>query len=148
MGGSIAIYALAQLPDKSAVNGLISISAFSDYHQITRDALGGHWLTRLLRWPLSFAISNRYRPVDVIGKLSPIPVFILHSKADEIVSEQHAQQLFDAAGPPKFQGELEGTHNQVLALKRNHERLLEILETLNRRANSTTVAGVSGYRGR
>jgi fermentation-respiration switch protein FrsA (DUF1100 family) len=135
MGGSIAVHALAQLPDKSAINGLITISAFSDYRLITRDALASHWLTRPLRWPLSFAVSNRYRPVDAIGKLSPIPVFIMHSDADEIVPAYHAQQLFDSAGSPRFREQLEGAHNQVLMLKGNRDRLLDILGMLNRRAD-------------
>ena len=132
MGGSIAIYAFAQLSSKSDINGLITVSAFSDYHLITRDALAGHWLTRPLRWPLSFVVSNRYRPLNAIGKLSPIPVFVMHSEADEIVPAYHAQQLFDSAGLPRFLEDLQGTHNQVLTLSRNHERLLEILMRLNR----------------
>jgi alpha-beta hydrolase superfamily lysophospholipase len=142
MGGSIAIYALAHLPDKLGVNGLIAISAFSDYHQITRDALASHWLTRPLRWPLSFTVSNRYRPVDAIGKLSPIPVFVLHSEADEIIPKYHAQQLFDSARPPRYQKKLEGTHNEVLALSRNHDRLLEILGALNPTADISTMNGL------
>jgi alpha-beta hydrolase superfamily lysophospholipase len=131
MGGSIAIYALAQLPDKSPIKGLITLSAFSDYHLITRDALANHWLTRPLRWPLSFLVSNRYRPLDAIGKLSPIPVFIMHSAADEIIPVYHGQQLFDSAGPPRFYVELQGAHNQVLTLRQNHQRLLKILDTLH-----------------
>lgn len=142
MGGSIAIYALAQLPDKYGINGLITIGAFSDYRLITRDALARHWLTRPLRWPLSFLVSNRYRPVDAIGQLSPIPVFVMHSEIDEIVPAYHGQQLFDSAGSPRFHEELQGTHNQVLALSQNHERLLEILEALNQPAESTTMDGV------
>jgi fermentation-respiration switch protein FrsA (DUF1100 family) len=143
MGGSIAIYALAQLSDKSGFNGLITISAFSDYHLITRDALASHWLTRPMRWPLSFTVSNRYRPVDAIRKLSPIPVFVMHSEADEIIPTYHAQQLFDSARPPRFHEELQGTHNQVLTLSQNHARLLEVLETLNLPADSTTMNNVS-----
>jgi hypothetical protein len=142
MGGSVAIYALAALPDRSGINGLITISAFSDYHLITRDALASHWLTRLLRWPLSFTVSNRYRPLDAIGKLSPVPVFVLYSEADEIVSTEHAQQLFESACPPRFLEALEGTHNRVLALRENRERLLEILGTLNQSAESATLAGI------
>jgi fermentation-respiration switch protein FrsA (DUF1100 family) len=131
MGGSIAIYALAQLPDKSGIKGLITVSAFSDYHLITRDALANHWLTQPLRWPLSFLISNRYQPADAIGKLSPIPVFIIHSEADDVVPAYHAKYLFDLAGLPRFYEQLPGAHNQVLTLRQNHERFLEILNTLH-----------------
>lgn len=131
MGGSIAIYALAQLSDKSGINGLVTLSAFSDYHLITRDALVNHWLTRPLRWPLSFLVSNRYRPVAAIGQLSPMPVFIMHSKNDEIIPVYHGRHLFDAAGPPRFYRALEGAHNQALSLNQNHERLLDILNRLH-----------------
>lgn len=132
LGGSIAISALARLPDRSGINGLIAISAFSDYRQITRDALASHWLTRALRWPLSLTVSNRYRPADAIGALSPLPVFLLYSEADEIVSAAHARQLYEAAAPPRFLVELQGGHNRMLALPENHERLLQILDLLNR----------------
>lgn len=137
IGGSIAIAALARLEDKSGINGLITISAFSDYHLIVRDALAGYWLTRPLRWPLSFTVSNRYRPADSIGKLSPIPVFIMHADADEIIPAYHAQQLFDAAGPPRFHAQLQGGHNEVLALPDNQGRLIKILDALNRMQGST-----------
>lgn len=131
MGGSIAIYALAQLPDKSDIKALITLSAFSDYRRVTRDALADNWLTRPLRWPLSLLVSNRYRPLDAIGDLSPLPVFIMHAGKDEIIPAHHGQQLYDAAGPPRCYEALQGTHNRVLALRQNQERLLEILDGLN-----------------
>jgi len=131
LGGSIAIAALAELPDRSGINGLISISAFSDYHLIARDALAGHWLTRALRWPLSFTISNRYRPADAISELAPIPVYILQADADEIIPAHHAQQLYEAAGSPRYRGALRGHHNEVLNEPDNQVRLLGILISLN-----------------
>lgn len=145
MGGSIAIYALAQLSDKSGINGLITVSAFSDYRLITRDALASNWLTKPLSWPLSFLVSNRYSPVDTIRKLSPIPIFIMHGEADEIVPAYHAQQLYDSAGLPRFHAILQGTHNQVLTLSQNQERLLEILKSFNHPADSTTMNDVFIY---
>jgi alpha-beta hydrolase superfamily lysophospholipase len=131
MGGSIAISALAMLADKTGINGLITISAFSDYHQVARDALAGYWLTRPLRWPLSFTISNRYRPADTIRQLSPVPVYIMQADADEIIPAYHAQQLFDAAATPKYLGQLAGGHNEVLSKPDNQQRLTEILQALN-----------------
>lgn len=130
MGGSIAIYALAKLPDRHAIDALVSVDAFADYRQVTRDALSRHWLTRLLRWPLSLTISNRYRPADYIGRLSPLPVFILHSVNDEIIPLEHARILYEAAGAPRYLYYLHGSHNQVLALDGNRRQLLAILDGL------------------
>jgi alpha-beta hydrolase superfamily lysophospholipase len=145
MGGSIAIYALAELPDRHGLNALVSVDAFGDYRQITRDALSGHWLTWAFQWPLSLTISNRYRPADYIGRLSPLPVFILHSEDDKIVPAAHADTLFQAAGQPRFRLYLRGGHNQILALGANRELLLEVLAGLNTPSHAP-VAQAVGYR--
>jgi len=131
MGGSIAIYALAQLPDRHGINALVSVDAFADYRQVTRDALSGHWLTWAFQWPLSLTISNRYRPADYIGRLSPLPVYILHSADDEIIPPEHAELLFQAAGRPRYRYYLRGGHNQILALSPNRKQLLEILDAVD-----------------
>jgi fermentation-respiration switch protein FrsA (DUF1100 family) len=141
MGGSVAIYALAQLADRDGVNALVSVDAFSDYRRITRDTLSGHWLTWAFQWPLSLTISNRYRPADYIGELSPLPVFILHSEDDEIIPVAHADALYLAAGPPRFRYYLRGGHNRILALGANREQLLEILADLNTPPGATVAAG-------
>ena len=137
MGGSIAIHALAQLPDRHEIDALVCVDAFADYRRVTRDALSAHWLTWAFQWPLSLTIDNRYRPADYIGALAPLPVFILHSKDDEIIPPEHADVLFQAAGQPRYRYELQGTHNQVLGLKQNQTLLLEILDRVSRTTDGT-----------
>jgi len=66
-GASLAIYATARFLEKQKLNGLISMSAFSDYREISRDALSRHWFSWLFKWPLSLTINNRYRSVAVIS---------------------------------------------------------------------------------
>jgi alpha-beta hydrolase superfamily lysophospholipase len=127
LGGSLAITATARLDDKLKVTALITANAFSDYRQVTRDVLSQHWLTRLIRWPLSLSISNRYRPLDVIKDISPVPVYILHSDADKIIPAHHADALYTAASQPKYRVNTVGGHNQNFALPENRKLLLEIL---------------------
>jgi pimeloyl-ACP methyl ester carboxylesterase len=40
-------------------------------------------------------------PEDVVGKISPVPLVIVHGRNDHLFSEDHAHRLFDAAGEPK-----------------------------------------------
>jgi len=40
-------------------------------------------------------------PEDVIGKVAPIPVTIVHGRNDHLFSEDHAHRLFEAAAEPK-----------------------------------------------
>ena len=40
-------------------------------------------------------------PEDVIGKIAPTPVVIVHGTDDRLFPPEHARRLFDAAGDPK-----------------------------------------------
>ena len=40
-------------------------------------------------------------PEDVVGKISPVPLAIVHGRNDHLFSEDHAHRLFAAAGEPK-----------------------------------------------
>jgi pimeloyl-ACP methyl ester carboxylesterase len=40
-------------------------------------------------------------PEDVVGKIAPVPVVIVHGRNDHLFSEDHAHRLFEAAGDPK-----------------------------------------------
>jgi fermentation-respiration switch protein FrsA (DUF1100 family) len=40
-------------------------------------------------------------PEEVVGKISPVPIVIVHGRNDHLFSEDHAHRLFAAAGEPK-----------------------------------------------
>ena len=40
-------------------------------------------------------------PEEVIGKIAPTPVIIVHGTDDKLFPPSHAQRLYDAAGEPK-----------------------------------------------
>src|SRR6188508_1311287 len=40
-------------------------------------------------------------PEEVVGKISPVPLAIVHGRDDHLFSEDHAHRLFAAAGEPK-----------------------------------------------
>ena len=41
------------------------------------------------------------RPIDVVKKIGPRPLFIIHCAADTVVPPSHSRMLFDAAAEPK-----------------------------------------------
>jgi len=132
LGGAMAIYAVAHSEYKNRIKALITIEAFSDYHDVTQDVLSKSWLFWLFQWPLSFTVDNSYRPLDSIGLISPVPVAIIHSKSDEMIPMYHAERLFAAAKEPKTFLLINSNHSNVLISKENRQVLFDYLKTLKR----------------
>jgi fermentation-respiration switch protein FrsA (DUF1100 family) len=44
---------------------------------------------------------NGIRPMDVIGRISPRPILIIHGLADKVIPVDHSKRNFAAAGEPK-----------------------------------------------
>jgi fermentation-respiration switch protein FrsA (DUF1100 family) len=101
LGGAVAVYAVAITRYRQHIKALIIDSAFSSYRRIAREKLDGFILTWPFQYPLSLLFNNTYSPEKWIGKVSPVPLLILHGERDTIVPVHHAETLFDAAGPPK-----------------------------------------------
>lgn len=127
MGGALAINAVAGYNNKKRILTLVTVEAFSDYQDITQDVLARNWLTWLIQWPLSLTINNSYSPVDVIAKVSPVPLLIMHSRDDVLVSLEHAMILYEAASNPKQFIEISGDHSHVFDFEVNRSLLLEYL---------------------
>jgi len=101
IGGAIAVYTVANFPHKERIAALVIDSAFSSYRRIAREKLADFFLTWPLQYPLSFLFNNAYSPEKWIGRVSPVPLLILHGERDTIVPVHHAETLFDAARPSK-----------------------------------------------
>ena len=97
LGASMSIYSVAHSRYRDRIEALITIEAFSDYHDVTQDVLSKSWLFWLFQWPLSFTVDNTYQPLAAIALVSPIPVFIMHSESDEMIDMYHANRLYEAA---------------------------------------------------
>ncbi|NOZ54013.1 MAG: alpha/beta hydrolase [Gammaproteobacteria bacterium] len=131
LGASMSTQAVVNSQQQNRIKALILVSAFSDYQSIAREFLDKHWLTWALQWPLSFTINNDYRPLNVIGLISPIPILIMHSKNDEMISYQHAELLFSYANEPKQLIDLDGGHNDWSHYETNRKKLIQYLTELN-----------------
>ncbi len=128
LGGSLSIYSVAHSAHRDRIAALVSVSAFSDYHDIAQDALAKSWVFWLFQWPLSKTIDNSYSPVEAIDRMAPVPVYIMHSEADEIIPFYHAQRLYEAAGDPKQLIILDGGHNVTFGIDSNRQALMRVLD--------------------
>ncbi len=131
IGAAISSYAVAHSEYRNHVDALIVESGFSSYRLIVREKLGDFWLTWPLQYPLSWTVSDRYKPIDAIPLITPIPLLLVYSEEDFIVPAHHGEQLFDAANEPKQLWRVpNGRHISVFARPEERQRLLDYLDSI------------------
>ena len=107
LGGSVTILAAARDPRIKAV---VDDCGFADASGVV-DTAFTYFLglpafpfapvtVKIAEWRTGQRIS-RVRPVDVIGRISPRPIFIIHGLADPAIPPVHSERNFAAAGEPK-----------------------------------------------
>lgn len=101
IGGAVAVYTVANDPEKDAIRALVVDSAFSSYRRIAREKMAGICCTWPFQYPGSLLFSDTYSPEKWIPRVSPVPVLIMHGKWDPVVPVHHAMRLYDAARKPK-----------------------------------------------
>jgi len=101
LGGSIAVYTVVHSPRKDRIRALVIDSAFSSYRRIAREKMNDIWITWPFQYPFSWTMTDNNSAEKWIGKVSPVPVLILHGLDDPIVPTHHGRMLFDAARQPK-----------------------------------------------
>ena len=109
-GGAIAIAASARREDVSAVATIGTYASFTFGGLMTdpRRLLQTMRNTGIVHDPAFppdldawWAEFTEYAPEEVVGKIAPRPVLIMHGDSDDVVSYPHAERLFVAAGEPK-----------------------------------------------
>lgn len=113
MGGSVVLRHAAL---HGGVDGVISVSALSRwYYKDTKPMQRVHWAieTRLGRLVARRALRTRISPlgwpaddlpespVEVVPRISPIPVLFVHGDSDHYFPVEHPEALYDAANEPK-----------------------------------------------
>jgi pimeloyl-ACP methyl ester carboxylesterase len=116
MGGSVVLRHAALLrPDAGmGVDAVVSVSAVSRwFYRDTKPMRRLHWAveSRLGRLVARHAFRTRITsagwdqvpesPVEVVGRIAPIPVLLVHGDADHYFPVEHPEALFAAANEPK-----------------------------------------------
>lgn len=110
MGFSLgAASCIIEVAKNKNVNGLITISAPISFDKIEnrflhKDALipgikksGNH----TLKMRLGNMFAKKEHPIDVIDKISPIPILLIQGEKDPIIFKHHAETLYKKAKEPK-----------------------------------------------
>jgi len=122
LGGANAIAAIGG-GEFDGIVGVVSDSAFSSYQEVGKDHVAGS-----LKPLAGSLLTNSYSPVDVVGRISPAPLVIMHGTADRVVPYYHAELLYDSAKAPRELWTLHGGgHTDALTTRRNEmtQRLLK-----------------------
>ncbi len=133
LGGAVAVYTVANSPYRGRVKAVILDSAFSSYRLIAREKIAASFIGWPFQYPLSYLVDDQYSPVDFIGRISPVPVVIVHGRQDEVVPFGHALSLYEAAHEPREFWEVNAPgHVRLQADAVVRERLLAYLAGFSR----------------
>jgi pimeloyl-ACP methyl ester carboxylesterase len=118
MGGSVVLRHAALL---RGVEAVVSVSAVSRwFYRDTKPMRRLHWAVEtragrlVARRMTGTRISSKAwdplpeSPVEVVGRIAPTPLLLVHGDADHYFPVEHPQALFDAAAEPKELWLLEG----------------------------------------
>lgn len=108
LGGAVATHLAATTPHRGRIRGLVIEAAFADYRMIAREKIGRKGGGAFVQHALSMLVNNDYSPLSFIGRVSPIPLLVLHGDRDGIVPVEHGRLLFGRAAEPRQYWELAG----------------------------------------
>lgn len=90
LGGTNAI-AVVGSGNRLGVKAMVIDSTFYSYSAIAHDKMTGAGLL----------MDDTYSAARYIGRISPIPLLLLHGTADAVIPYQHSERLFNQAQEPK-----------------------------------------------
>ena len=131
LGGANAIAVVGGAKLKGIV-GVAVDSAFSSYKEVGKDHVAGS-----LKPLAGSLLTDGHSPLDVVGRISPTPLVIMHGTDDRVVPYYHAERLYAAARAPRelwtFHG---GGHTDALGVRRRQtvSRLLKSFRMWGRKA--------------
>lgn len=92
LGGAVAIPVVAELPP-GAVRGVVIESSFASYRGMARAVLRRFWLSWPLQVPLSYLVTDDWRPAEALAALR-MPVLVVHGTLDPVVPEAQGRELY------------------------------------------------------
>ena len=106
MGGAVAIRYAAESPE---VAGVATIGAYADtnFGLLSNSAVSlfrvpvTHHVVRAVRKTHVHSVTPSTMPKDVVQKISPRPLLLIHGALDPIVHPRHAHELYQRAHKPK-----------------------------------------------
>jgi fermentation-respiration switch protein FrsA (DUF1100 family) len=87
-----------------------------------------HWLTWTLQFP-TYLLPSEQDPQNHIANISPIPLFMIHSRDDRVIPYEQGKAVYELAQEPKQWLDLAGAHIQTFQLPSGRDALLTFMNT-------------------
>jgi fermentation-respiration switch protein FrsA (DUF1100 family) len=131
LGGAKSVAAIAMQRPKG-LRAVVVDASFASYQAMAR-VFAGDAGARI--------ISDDLSPRDLVARISPLPLLVIHGTADEVVPFRQGRELFDKAGEPKTLFEVrDGNHGTCLSRDNGslRKKVLSWLEEVLRRDGNET----------
>jgi hypothetical protein len=99
LGASLAIAVAGQRPRD--LRGVVAVAPFTSYGAMARTVLRRSLLTRPLVLPSYAIVRSGYDPIDVVARIAPTPILLVHGEQDELIPPRMSRELFERASSPK-----------------------------------------------
>jgi fermentation-respiration switch protein FrsA (DUF1100 family) len=113
---------------KERISGVVLDACLLDYQEIARQSLSQHWLT----WPLmlpTYLLPSEPDPQNHIANISPIPLFMMHSRDDQVIPYEQGKAVYELAQEPKQWLDLAGAHIQTFQFPSVRDALLTFMNS-------------------
>ena len=120
MGGATIIRAAAQFPQ---IEALFIDSSFTSLEEEFNYLVPYPVINPVAKFIITAGTGftlDHVNPLDDIARISPRPVYIVHSTADIVAPPDAGQKLFTAAGEPRFLWEKDNVPHQMIYLDNPH----------------------------
>ncbi|MGB7157212.1 MAG: alpha/beta hydrolase [Tepidisphaeraceae bacterium] len=126
LGGAALIAAAAdESAEGQAIDAIAVYGTYDRLDGLTRSIANSYFFPPLrqllvhLGLPLASVQTGsnlqRFAPADLVSRLWPRPILIIHGRRDEIIDFKHGEALYESAVQPKYNYWIkEGTHNDIV----------------------------------
>ena len=100
-GAKVVVHGLDQAPGEA----LVADSSFSSLGEEIDFLAPYPFVNPLAKLLMTFVLDNdpyAASPLEKIGEISPRPVYIIQGRGDKVASPDSAEELYEAAGDPRF----------------------------------------------
>jgi fermentation-respiration switch protein FrsA (DUF1100 family) len=131
VGGASLLGAYDNIKDTSKIQTVVVEGGFGSYQRIARRKMSSWWVSWPFQWLSYVLLSDKYAGEKNAEKITPVPLLVIHGKADNIVEPIEGQEIFAAAKEPKQLWLIdEANHLQTYYVQQGtyQEKLIHYLE--------------------
>lgn len=132
LGGAIALRNVIDLKSEIPIRAVVIEGSFPSYRRIGRDVLTRSWITWPFQWLGLLVLGDKYAPDGEIGKISPVPLLVLHAEGDKTVPYRFGEEIFWQAGEPRELWKVPGAGHTDAFLAHGKEYVGRLLGWLER----------------